>query len=97
MGNTAPVREVDTGQRRLGVIDGSLDGAGDNGTYAIGADDDTCLLRDCCTIQSETPDASHTVAIHQDLLHRKAFAHLHARTGSGIDKYFVEHAPPWAV
>ncbi len=79
------------------MIGGSLDGPGDKGTHAIGTDDDASLLRDRCTIQGATSDARHTVAIQKDLLHRKAFPHLDARLGGGIDKYFVEHAPPWTA
>src|SRR5690349_16513412 len=63
----------------------------------VGPDDHASLLRDRCAALGMTTDASHLVAVHEDLLHREAFPQLNASRNGRIGEQLVEYLPPRVV
>ncbi|GAC1626752.1 MAG: hypothetical protein NVS4B9_18320 [Ktedonobacteraceae bacterium] len=64
---------------------------------AVGPDDYACLLCDGCSAGGMATDASHLIAVHEDLLHREAFPQFDASLHGSFNEDSVQHFAPGSI
>ncbi len=95
--HVAPVGVIRAGERGPLMVAGGLDGSRHQRAQPIGTDDDAGLLGDRCTASCVAADAPDAVAIHEQIGHGEAFAHLRASFRRRLDQDGIEHSAAWAI
>src|SRR5215211_4332113 len=88
--NIGPVRVVSAGANGPGIVGGGLDAAGDPRVQAVSPNDDARFLTYGGAADGVTLDARDPLAIHEEILDRKALANLGPGCRGRLDQEGVQ-------